>query len=40
MAQEFVDGLSYVSDKDKDYWKMAIDYFADMTAKAKLMLSK
>lgn len=40
MAQEFVDGLTYVSEKDREYWKEAVGYFGDVTATAKLMLSK
>lgn len=40
MAQEFADGLSWMSEHDKDCWKNAISHYADMVAKAQVMLEK
>ena len=40
MAQTFADGLSWISDHDKDCWKNAIDHYAEMVAKTKVMLEK
>lgn len=40
MAQEYIDGLSYVPESDKEKWQRCIENYAEKTAWVKLMLAK